>query len=265
MRLWLAAGAGLLLLGTAAHAADSGDAPRRDRLVTVGLGAQISPKYPGADKYRLGPLPYFNIRNVGDPLRFGAPDQGTSFGLLGGDRRFDVGPVFQLRGKRKEKDVGAAVGDVGTTIEAGAFAEAWIGPNLRLRADARKGFGGHKAWLGDLTADAVARDGDRTLFSIGPRLRFSDARYQRVYFGVTPAVAVRTGLPAYRPGGGLYAVGGVASLVHQFGPRWGLWGYGGYDRLVRDAATSPIVRRFGSRDQFSAGLGLTYAFTMHRH
>jgi MipA family protein len=257
------AGAGLLLLGTAAQAAD-GDAPKPDRLITVGLGAQVVPKYPGADKLLLAPLPRLDFRSVGDPLHFGAPDQATGFGLLGNSSGFDFGPVFQLQGKRREKDVGAPVGNVGFTVEAGAFVQAWVGPHLRLRAEGRQGIGGHKALVGDVSADAVFRDDDTTVFSIGPRLRLSDAKYQRAYFGVTPAVAVRTGLPAFRPGGGIYAVGAIAGLLHQFSPRWGVWAYAGYDRLVHDAGASPIVRAFGSRDQFSGGVALTYTFTMHR-
>ncbi|MDB5693021.1 MAG: hypothetical protein JWO81_2084 [Alphaproteobacteria bacterium] len=257
--------AAALLLCTAAQAQAGDDPPPgRDRLVTIGIGPQIFPKYPGADTYQLAPLPHFDIRHVGDPIHFSAPDQGTGIGLLGAGSRVDFGPVVRLQGKRKEKDVGAPVGNVGFTVEAGGFVQAWLLPSLRLRAEARKGIGGHKAWVGSLGADAVIRDKDRTLFSLGPRLRLSDARYQRAYFGVTPAAALRTGLPAYAPRGGLYAVGAETSLVHQFSPIWGMSAYAGYDRLIRDAGDSPIVRRFGSRDQFSAGLGLTYTFTLHR-
>src|SRR4051812_27667019 len=105
----LAAGIALVLAGTAAQAADEGAPRSRDRLVTIGLGAQITPKYPGADELLLAPLPRFDIRRVGEPLHFGAPDQGTGIGLLGSRSRIDFGPVLQLQGKRKEKDVGAAV------------------------------------------------------------------------------------------------------------------------------------------------------------
>ena len=77
MRLRLAAGAGLLLLGTAAQAAD-GDVPKPDRLVSIGLGAQVLPKFPGAKDVTVAPLPRIDIRHVGDPLHFGAPDQGRS-------------------------------------------------------------------------------------------------------------------------------------------------------------------------------------------
>ena len=41
---------------------------------------------------------------------------------------------------------------------------------------------------------------------------------------------------------------------------WAFYTYAGYDRLVGDAADLPIVRTFGSRDQFSGGIGLFYSF-----
>ncbi|HEU0284431.1 MAG TPA: MipA/OmpV family protein, partial [Sphingomicrobium sp.] len=98
----------------------------------------------------------------------------------------------------------------------------------------------------------------------GPRALFSDGRYQRAYFGVTPAVALASGLPAYRPGGGIHGVAAASSLSIQFNPRWGLFGFGRYERLVGDAAKSPIVRELGSRNQLSGGVGLNYTFTVKR-
>ncbi len=67
------------------------------------------------------------------------------------------------------------------------------------------------------------------------------------------AVAGATGLAAFDPNSGFYAIGAVAGLTHKLGRNWGLQGYAGYDRLIGDAADSPIVRAFGSRDQFSGG------------
>jgi outer membrane scaffolding protein for murein synthesis (MipA/OmpV family) len=252
----------LLLSGAAAHASDDGSSGS-DRLVTIGLGPELHPKYLGSNGVSVLPLPDLSIRHVGEPIPFSAPDQGASLGLLGRGSVIDFGPEVRLRGKRNERDVGAAVGNVGFTVEAGGFVQAWAAPWLRLRVDGRQGIGGHKALTGDLSADVVLRDGDRTIFSVGPRLRLGDARFQRAYFGITPAVAARTGLPVYRPGGGIYAAGAVTSVVHQFDSKWGMTAYAGYDRLVRAGDVSPIVRRFGSRDQVSVGLGLTYTFAFH--
>jgi outer membrane protein len=259
----IAAGAALLLAPAAAHAAED-DAPKRDLLVTIGAGAQAYPRYPGADELLIAPLPVLSFRKDGDPLGFEAPDEGIGFGLLGRESAIDFGPAIQFQNKRREKDVGAAVGNVGFTVEAGAFVQAMLGENFRVRAEGRRGIGGHEGWVGDVGADLIVRDEDRTIFSIGPRLRLADARYQRAYFGVTPAVAVRTGLPIHRPDGGIRAIGVVAGLTHQFNQSWGLSAYAGYDRLVRDAGRSPIVRRFGSRGQPSGGLALTYTFRVKR-
>jgi outer membrane protein len=115
-----------------------------------------------------------------------------------------------------------------------------------------------------LGADRIWRDGDRYVFSIGPRVLFSDGRFQRAYFGIDSAAALASGLPAYRPSGGVYALAAASGLSYQFNPRFGLFGYARYERLVGDAGKSPIVRDLGSRNQFSGGLGLSYTFGVKR-
>jgi outer membrane protein len=254
----------LLFLACPAPAQD-GDTSTRDWLVTLGVNVDASPQYPGARTLVIAPIPSIDIRHVGDPLPFEAPDQSVSVGVLGHRGGFDFGPAGTIRLKRDADDVGAPVGDVGFTVEAGAFVRTWVGPHLRLRAEGRKGIGGHHGLLGDLSADFVLRDHDRTIFSIGPRLNFADERFENAYFGISPVASARTGIAVYRPGGGLYAVGAVTSIVHQLSPIWGVNAYAGYDRLVGGAADSPIVQRFGSPDQLSAGIGVTYTFAYHRH
>jgi outer membrane protein len=112
--------------------------------------------------------------------------------------------------------------------------------------------------------DKIWRDGDNYVFSVGPRLLVSDARYQRAYFGVDAAAALASGLPAYRPSGGVHAVALASGASYQFNPAWGMFGYARVERLIGDAAKSPIVRAVGSRNQVSAGLGLSYTFNVKR-
>jgi len=248
--------AAVALLAAAPAAAQESD----NWLLTLGGGARVDPKYPGADEYGVGPMPIFGLRRQGAPLPFEAPDEGAGFGFLSDESPFDFGPAIQFQSKRQEEDVGAPVGDVGFTVEVGGFAQVHLSDHFRLRAEARRGVGGHDGWIGDLSADFVMRDRDSYVFSIGPRVRLSDDRYQNAYFGVTPPVSAATGLPVFDADGGVHAIGVVAGLTHMFGRNWGVYGYAGYDRLVGDAADSPIVRAFGSRDQYSAGLGLFYSF-----
>jgi MipA family protein len=268
MKYILIAAAAFLPAWSAAAAQDSqyaaapAPAPDSDATrVRVGLGAQLQPQYVGADGTSVGPIFHVNIARHGHEFAFTAPDQSPSIAVVSSDG-FSFGPAVNLTGRRKESDVGAPVGDVSRTIEVGAFAQYQAGDSWRLRAELRKGVNGHDGLVGEISADKIWRDGDRYVFSIGPRVLFSDARYQRAYFGVTPAAALAAGLPAYRPGGGVHAVGVASGVTYSLNSRWGLFGYARYERLVGDAAKSPIVRNYGSRNQYSAGLGLNYTFTV---
>lgn len=146
------------------------------------------------------------------------------------------------------------------SVEAGGFAALNLSDNLRLRGEVRRGVTGHKGWIGNAGADFVMRDGDDWLFSVGPRVTWSNGRYQQAWFGITPEASLASGLPVHDPGGGIQAYGAVASFLTQIGPNWGIYTYAKYDRLVGDAANSPLVTGFGSRDQFSGGVALTYTF-----
>lgn len=243
------------LISTAASAQETKE-PRRYR---VGLGAQVTPSYPGADKVRFGPFINVDIARGDTPFAFEAPDESFAIPVIN-TNGIGFGPALNLQGSRTNSDVGAPIGKVKTTVEAGGFVQAFVTPGFRLRAELRRGLGGHDGFIGEVSADLVARDGDRYVFSIGPRVTMTNARYQRAYFGVDGGQAFATGLPLYRPEGGLQSVGGTAGLSYQFSPRWGAMAYARYDRLVDDPSRSPIVRRFGSRDQFSGGLALTYTF-----
>lgn len=233
--------------------------------ITVGGGAQLFPKYPGADSYGINPYPIFGLRREGTPMPFQGPDDAIGFGFLGRDSVVNFGPAIRLRNKRDQDDVGAAVGNVGLTVEAGGFVQVSPVRNFRIRAELRQGIGGHRGLVGDIGADLVFRDEGTYIFSIGPRARWADNDFHQAYFGVTPAVSGTSGLAAFEPDSGFYAVGGVAGLTVKLGRNWGLQGYAGYDRLIGDAADSPIVRGFGSRDQFSGGAGLFVEFNVGGH
>ena len=254
----LGAIAALVVPFAQAHAQDDGTTR-----VRIGLGGKFTPKYPGAEENRFGPLFDFSLARGAEPFEFGAPDDSFDIELIS-TNGFSFGPALALQGSRKNSDVGAPVGKVSTTIEAGAFAEMDVSPAFRLRAEVRKGIGGHNGIISSLGADYVARDGDNYVFSIGPRVLISDSRYQRAYFEVTPEASLLTGLPVYRPGGGVHAIGATSGLYYSFNPTWGMFGFARYERLVGDARKSPIVREFGSDNQLSGGIGVTYTFSMRR-
>lgn len=234
------------------------------RRIMIGTGVQTVPRYPGADSNQTGFLPLVDTWREGEQIPVETPDEAFGSALIGSRSGTSIGPAIGFAEGRSVADL-PGLAKVGFGIEAGAFAQTFLGPQLRLRGELRQGIGGHKALTGDLAADLVIRGkpgaaggSEALVATLGPRLRWGSAKFNRAYFGVPSPAPVFT---AYAPGGGIYAVGAVAGLRLPLGRTFGLYSYLGYDRLTGDAAASPIVQA-GSRDQYSAGLALTYRFTL---
>jgi len=250
----------LVATTSVARAQNANEVPRRTRVI---LGPQLVPSYPGADRFNIRPFVDVSRARGDEPFAFEAADEGFAVPLFQSSG-FSVGPALGFQGKRSRGDVGGALPSVGFTVEVGGFVQYQLVPSVRLRTEIRRGFGGHKGLIGTLGADYLLRDADRWLFSIGPRVTLANDRYQRAYFGVRPGDAAGAGLPAFNAKGGVESVGLVAGFNRQVSARWGVFTYAKYDRLVDDASRSPVVRRFGSRDQPSGGIALTYTFGARR-
>ncbi|NIJ18909.1 outer membrane protein [Sphingomonas naasensis] len=238
---------------------DSPAVEKETRRARVALGPQIRPRFPGSDRNLLLPLYDVSVTRGDKPFTFEAADQGVSIAIVQKDG-FAFGPSFRVEGSRRRSEADLPVDEVGTSFEAGGYGELWIGSSIRARGELRKGVTGHKGLVSDVMLDYVARDGDKWLFSVGPRFVLADRKYQEAYFGVNPAASARTGLAVYRPDGGIHSVGASATTLFQLDRSWGVYGYVKYERLIADAADSPIVRSIGSRDQFSGGAALTFTF-----
>ncbi len=229
--------------------------------VTVGASGMATPTWEGSDKTMGAVLPLFNIRPIGTPPRYFNPREGLGVTLfeIG---RLQIGPVAQIKFSRKVKDDPFALqglGDVDLAIEAGAFAEYWFVDWLRYRAEVRQGFGGHHGVVADQFVDVVVPFGPWTL-SAGPRLRIVSARANDPYYDINLNQSLLSGLPTYDAGGGVRSVGAGAQAIYRFNPQWAVHGFVEYDRLVGDAADSPVVKLRGSEDQFTIGGGVAYSF-----
>jgi MipA family protein len=237
-----------------AAAEDEAEKPRRTR---VALGPQLVPSYPGSDSLVVRPLIDFSRADAGEDFKFEAPDQAFGLTVLRSNN-FTLGPSLAFEGKRSSSDVGG-LPEVDFSLELGGFAQLEVGEHVRFRAEARQGVTGHEGFISVLSADYVIRDRDRQLFSFGPRVTMTDSNYQNAYFGIRPEDA-SPALPAFDAEGGLQSVGAAASFMRQLSPRWGIYSYAKYDRLIADPADSPVVAAFGSRNQFGGGIALTYTF-----
>src|ERR1044072_3825965 len=96
------------LIGAAAIALFAADPAAAQRTVTLGIGPQVYPEYPGADSHAIGPLPIVGLRRPDQPIMFNSADDAAGFAVLRYDSVINFGPAVRFQSKRDEDDVGAA-------------------------------------------------------------------------------------------------------------------------------------------------------------
>jgi outer membrane scaffolding protein for murein synthesis (MipA/OmpV family) len=249
--------AGLLagsVLSVGMAAAQDGPAAR----VTVGLGASVGPNYFGSDDYDVGPWGTVRFDYVRLPggLSWGS---GAAVGVREG---FGLRGSVRYVGSRKASDNPELHGldNVDAAFELG-FGVGYETRDWRAFTDVRYGFGGHDSWVLEAGADAIFHPADSLIVNVGPRLDFGGGPFMRTYFGVTADESVASGLNEFRPSGGLTAVGFEVGARYAVTDAWGIEGVATYDRLVEDAAESPITA-MGSPDQFGFRLGVTRSISL---
>jgi MipA family protein len=226
-----------------------------DLVLELGGGALVRPAYVGADDYTFHPWPIVELSFLRLPVLGtfgGGPETGLSFA-----------PSFRFVGERDDDDYSelTGLGDVDFAVEAGGRV-AYRQGMLRGFVAVRHGFGGHEGIVGETGLDLIVAPTPRLEVSGGPRLSFASDDYMDTYLGVTPAQSAASGLPAFDPDGGIKGVGVAGEAKYALTRRWSLIGEAGYERLIGDAADSPITDR-GSENQFSAAIGLSYRFGLN--
>ena len=229
------------------------ETPAADLVIELGGAALLAPAYEGSDEYTLSPVPLASIEFLRLPGLFelgGGADQGLS-----------LFPSFRMVGERDDDDFDGleGLGDVDRAIELGGGV-AYQYAALRGYVAVRRGFGGHEGLVGETGVDVLAAPSPGLTLGAGPRVTFASQDYVQTYFGVTPAQAALSRLPAYDAEGGIKSVGVEGEARYELTENWALNATLGYQHLVGDAADSPVTA-LGSEHQFSASLGLTRRFS----
>ena len=229
-------------------------------IVTLGVGTEYGPTFEGSGDDDFSFVPNFDIRRANQPAGLSAPDDSIDFSLieLGG---LEIGPAANIRGSRSHSDV-HGVHEVDWSVDVGAFAQYWVIDNrLRVRAEARQGVQSDDGFVADFAVDWFQPLGDKFLLSAGPRASFADGMYMENSFGISPAEALANGsLSAFSPDAGFKSVGFVVGATYQINPKTSVLVYDKFDRLVGDAADSPIVTDIGSPNQNTIGIVLSRSF-----
>jgi len=241
--------------------------PDGSRDMYAGLGIVSAPRYEGADSERVRALPVLQVQ-----WSNGVFVSGMSAGMhLSQQPTVEYGPLLGLHPRRSESGNGGAIGEaLGATLapgplyfrlkfanpltgmdevklrpELGGFFNAYLAPQWRLTSSVLAGAGnernGVRSQLGIQRLGLAPAPHHAVSLTAG--FTFVNGAYNRSYFGVTQDESMRTGHPAYRPGGGLKDVHVGARWNWALSPSWLLTSSVQASRLMGDARRSPLVER----------------------
>ncbi|MBL8835066.1 MAG: MipA/OmpV family protein, partial [Alphaproteobacteria bacterium] len=174
------------------------------------------------------------------------------------DRLITLGASIWMRGGRDEDDSDRlrGLGDIDTAAQARVFGRLAIG-RARVGATLARDLGGSDGFTIDLNLSADFRPFERLTVSPGVGTTIGDNRYVMTWFGVTPSQAARSTLPAYDAGAGFVSLTGFVRANYALTDHWGIGAVVAVQRLLGDAADSPITER---RTSPSGILSLSYRF-----
>ena len=254
--------------------AEEGLAP--DRLSVV-AGAAVANDYEGSNDYVLAPVAGAAARVNGHAIAW----QGNSLGVdlvpehQGTTFKLIVAPFISLNLNRTgtpRDPVVALLPKPGIAVEGGVvigFTRTGIltsrFDSLTVQVSGAHDLGSvHKSFVVKPSVVYTAPLSKAAMVSASAGFDVVGPGYARRYFGIDQDASASSGLPYYRPGGGVKSLslglGGVVSLGGDLRKGLAVGTKLNYQRLLGDFADSPIVAMQGSAGQFSAAVGLAYTF-----
>jgi len=238
----------------------------------LGGGGFSAPTYSGSDSHSVSVVPFIRLTK-GDQF-FASVQEGAGLAIID-DGGFRAGPLaqldfgrdetgnspFQVSGDNSDDLIG--MGQIDFTILLGGFAEYEFAKDMSVKGKIGRAVSSHDGLKGQISLDYSPRImgiGPPLFVNVGPALKFGDQRYMQAYYGVTSAQSAASGLTESRASGGIESLGMSGSVLMPLSYSAGLTIFGSYDRLLEDAADSPLVRERGSRNQLFGGAAIAYKF-----
>lgn len=250
---------------------------------TLGAGGAIMPDYSGSDDYEGNALPLIGVQWENETS---TPQDGLAFGLHSAE--IGVMNGLQIEPLRFQQDNHAISAKIGITPEFGrdeddnkalnglgdidlhgaanltlsyAPAQPQSKHFLTAEAELKHDITGE---TDSMTLGANIKGNhafqDKTIISHGPHITWSNQEHMQSYYGINTQQAARSGRSQYNAQSGLHDAGYSITAKHRLSERLGLMVHGQYDRLLSDAADSPIVDQDGSASQFRVITGVSYSF-----
>jgi MipA family protein len=235
----------------------------------LGLGATYRPDYEGSDNYEAKIAAYgrYNTES-GRYISLG----GTSgseraarlkMNILTSKTSWEIGPVVQYRFKRGgdvENNKVSKMQTVPNEQEAGGFVGYHAGELFLSMTGVYDISGESNGTLFYFNGIYRLPVNERFEMAAGAQTTWASDDWMESYFGVSGPNAASSGLPKYSAGSGLKDAGVGLTGHYKFTKTWGMIGNVSYTRMLNDAEDSPLVKKVGDENQYTAVVALTYNF-----
>lgn len=225
--------------------------------LALGAGVQRMSSWPGANSHRLTPVPYVDF-DWPNHVSLSTQD-GLQLDLVRG-QVLHGGVYGDYQWGRDSDDLGALRGHIAVLsprLTLGGYLEWQLTGRVDVGSDLSHDIDGAGAYFRlyaefDLPAVGLLRH------SITVSWQAMNQAAMRRYFGVSLAQAETLAVEAWHPGAGSQLAQLEYEVFVPTSPHTGLAAVIGWGRLLGDAAASPLVARYGSRNQVSESLAFVY-------
>jgi len=219
----------------------------------------VRPKYIGSDQYKVNGFPLIDIKYKN--ISFLNFQEGLGINFLYAPS-FRVGIAFNYYGSRDEDDSDQLHGllDIDAGVDLGVFGTISFGKfsaKLKIRQDISSNHDG-LIIFGRLGYKTSLTDKLRVNINIGAT--FANEDYMDTYFGISNVQSLASGLSQFNAGSSIKDFEGGLNFIYPVYKNWTALTFTKYSRLLNDAASSPLVKVVGSKNQLKLSLGIAYRF-----
>ena len=230
-----------------------------DWSIMLGGLTAVRPKYVGSDQYKVNGFPLINIKYKN--TSFLNYQEGLGINLLYAPS-FRVGIAFNYYGSRDENDSDQLQGlsDIDAGLNVGAFGNVSFGKiyaKLKIRQDISSNHNGLIV-SGRLGYKTSLTEKLRVNINIGTT--FANEDYMNTYFGISNIQSSASGLSQFNAGSSIKDFEGGLNFIYPIYKNWTALTFTKYTQLLNDAASSPLVKVVGSKNQLKLNLGIAYRF-----
>ena len=240
----------------------AGNLPSSAWIFEIGGYGVLEPIYEGSRTYTPGFKPQFDARQAGDREWLSFPNDALGYAAFESSN-YRAGPagIITLQSPYHGEDIDLRLGKANVDLAAGAFAEYYPLHSIRTRVELLQGVTGDTGFAANLSADYIWQPCQDWTLTFGPRAQLANDQYASDYFSTQNARKTGLYVPFNVEGGLLLAgleITGKYDWTRQLTTKF----FVDYNQLAGDAADNTRVSLRGSPEQFIAGIGATYKFTI---